>query len=87
MDRRTSGFSSITRSAIVNVQEPVASSGGILCPGGWLAHRSVVVGRYRTPCDGRSGVGPSAKFLAPAKKCLVIGVLQTRFSHLEFFAF
>jgi len=26
-------------------------------------------------------------FLAPAKKRLVIGVLQTRFSHLEFFAF
>jgi len=32
-------------------------------------------------------IGPSAKFLAPAKKRLVIGVLQTRFSHLEFFAF
>jgi len=31
--------------------------------------------------------GPSAKFLAPAKERLVIGVLQTRFSHLEFFAF
>ena len=31
--------------------------------------------------------GPSAKFLAPAKRRLVIGVLQTRFSHLEFFAF
>jgi hypothetical protein len=31
--------------------------------------------------------GPSAKFLAPAKKRLVIGVLQARFSHLEFFAF
>src|SRR5262244_3996207 len=31
--------------------------------------------------------GPFAKFLAPAKKRLVIGVLQTRFSHLEFFAF
>src|SRR5215831_7798811 len=28
--------------------------------------------------------GPSAKVLAPAKKRLVIGVLQTRFSHLEF---
>src|SRR5262249_24277604 len=34
-----------------------------------------------------SGPGPSAKFLAPAKKRLVIGGLQTRFSHLEFFAF
>ena len=32
-------------------------------------------------------IGPSARFLAPAKKRLVIGVLQTRFSHLEFFAF
>ena len=29
----------------------------------------------------------SAKFLAPAKKRLVIGALQARFSHLEFFAF
>jgi len=30
-----------------------------------------------------SPIGPSAKFLAPAKKRLVIGVLQTRFSHLS----
>jgi len=32
-------------------------------------------------------IGPSAKFLAPAKKRLLSAVLQTRFSHLEFFAF
>jgi len=28
-------------------------------------------------------IGPSAKFLAPAKKRLVIGVLQTRFLTLS----
>jgi len=31
--------------------------------------------------------GPSAKFLAPAKRRLVTGVLQTPVSHLEFLAF
>src|SRR5262252_7497772 len=31
----------------------------------------------------RSGSGPSAKFLAPAKKRLVLGVLQTRFLTLS----
>jgi len=35
----------------------------------------------------RSGSGPSAKFLAAAKKRLVIGVPQISFSQLEFFAF
>src|SRR5262249_3888132 len=30
---------------------------------------------------------PVCEILAPAKKRLVIGVLQTRFSHVEFFAF
>jgi hypothetical protein len=30
---------------------------------------------------------PSAKFLTPAKKGLVIGVVRTRFDHVEFFEF
>src|SRR5262252_10335349 len=44
--------------------------------------------QHQEPCLGASisAIGPSAKFLAPAKKRLVIGALQTRFSHLEFFA-
>ena len=44
--------------------------------------------RRDTPCSRpMTAYGPSAKFLARAKKRLVIGVLQTRFSHLELFAF
>jgi hypothetical protein len=50
------------------------------------ATSSSTVNRLVFAAVHESASGPSAKFLAHAKKSLVTGVMQTRFEYVGFFA-